>query len=98
MSNSIKVMVLEPGLLPYLKDVANELGPLQKLVGGFIELHHVAGQIKLLCNEEGRLLALPPMDVRGSVFFGTLVFVRDQDGDFVSLTEEDVKLLNTILK
>lgn len=80
----------------YTKEVDNTLETFQKLVGGYIETTSIVGLrekgIIIVCNEMGLLDGLAP-NVNAYPFFfcGNLVFTSyDDEGDFVSLTEEQV--------
>jgi hypothetical protein len=57
------------------------------LVGGFVELVHVAGNTFARCNEYGLLQNLPP---NACGFVGDFfIFNRNAEGEWVSVPEDD---------
>ncbi len=56
----MKVVIVEPLLRPYEKDIDTSLEATQKIIGGTIQaIYPFADQeIALICNDEGRLLRL----------------------------------------
>ena len=89
----IKVVMQNPGEISRIVTVPNTLEALQKLVGGYIEPHHICGSLVLVMDEDGRLKGLPE-NIRCAQY-GTIVgpvFVTaDQDEDFRSLTPEEIQ-------
>lgn len=76
--DKIEVIVKEPGKPMYKKMIRNELEEFQDIVEGFIETIPVdrGGRVGLICNEEGKLLDLPPNFIIGSdIIMGNAVFV-----------------------
>ncbi len=57
----IRVLMCPANGEPYLTNIQNELRPVQKAVGGYIEVVTISEKPKviLVCNEEGRLMGLP---------------------------------------
>ena len=56
----MKVLMVEPGKVPYETDLANDLKPMQKAVGGMIQcVYPFHERAVLVCNDEGKLLGLP---------------------------------------
>lgn len=56
----MKVLMVEPGKVPYETDLASDLKSLQKAVGGTIEcVYPYTEPVGLVCNDEGKLLGLP---------------------------------------
>jgi hypothetical protein len=75
-------------------EIENELEPMKKIVGGFIQMVQVLDW-NMVCNEEGKLDGLPPnryidelKDVIAGTFF--LSSAVDDEGEFTSLTQEEV--------
>lgn len=73
--------------------VENELEPLQRLVGGYLEHTTLAElearNIHLLVNEEGLLMGLDPNENLYPFFFvGNVVFVSTDGDEFASLSDE----------
>lgn len=48
----IKILIVEPTLDPYVKEVENTLEKKQKIVGGLIEFVELEDDIDLICNEK----------------------------------------------
>lgn len=59
MKLTIRVAVFRPGAEVTFEDLRNELEPMQKLVGGYIENVRLSRVLHLICNEEGKLHDLP---------------------------------------
>ena len=56
----LRVLVVEPEKVPYVKDIPHTLEALQQEVGGLIEVvYPFRDMVGLVCNEEGKLLGLP---------------------------------------
>ena len=87
------VLVVEPGLRPYEKEIGDRLPDLQKEIGGMIEVvYPFQDPVALICNEEGKLLGLPLnralQDENGrtyDVIAGTFLLAGLGDEDFLSL-------------
>lgn len=91
----MNVLVVEPGYLPYekeIKDSADHLEQMQAIVGGLIEpiypYHH---EVAIVCNEEGLINGLPfNRSVPGGYggVFGTFFICGLGEEDFCSLPPE----------
>lgn len=96
MQRNIRVLVVEPNMLPYEKVIPNRLKDKQELVGGNIEYTRVDNDESalLICNEEGKILGLPyNRDIGHDVIAGTFILVGDDPdiGEDRSLTDEQVE-------
>jgi transposase len=96
MQRNIRVLVVEPNMLPYEKVIPNRLKDKQELVGGNIEYTRVDNDESalLICNEEGKILGLPyNRDIGHDVIAGTFIMVGDDPdiGEDRSLTDEQVE-------
>lgn len=103
MSNKIKVLIIEPQKIPYVKEIENVLEELQNIVGGYIEPIYqemtANDNIMLIANEEGKPLNLPfNRFVRGgldnmpmSTIRGTFFLVSSEGEDFVSLPDDMIQ-------
>ena len=91
----IKVLKIEPGKLPKVVELKNELTALQEAVSigadyrGLIEIVSLDEKTCLLLNEEGKLIGLKPnrrlgWDILCGVFY---VVGQNGDGDLCSLDE-----------
>lgn len=91
----MNVLVVEPGLLPYEKELKG-LRDMQELVGGYIQaIYPFKDAVALVCNESGMIDGLDfnrsiPERGYGGVF-GTFFVCGLGEQDFISLTPEQVK-------
>ena len=57
----MQVVIVEPEKKPEVREIGNSLEAMQQVVGGFIEaLYPFDEPVALICNEEGKLMDLPP--------------------------------------
>lgn len=93
----MNVLIIEPGKLPYQKDIPEGLESLQKIVGGYIEcVYPFNDNAAVIVNEEGKLTSDPELnramyDDYGRVvdiYCGNMIIVGLGDEDFCSLTSE----------
>lgn len=106
--SELRIVVLEPDKPACVKVIPNTLEAMQGVVNGYIE---IAGRFRIadrkknleisgvvICNEEGRLLALPLQVVPwvGRVA-GTIFFVSDDPPEMVSLPEPHAARLVEVL-
>ena len=59
--NKIRILYVQPGKYPEERLVANELRPLQQLVGGYMQAVYPCSKDKvaLVCNDSGKVDGLP---------------------------------------
>ena len=88
----MNVLVVEPGYLPYekeIKDGADHLEQMQAIVGGLIEpIYPYHEEVAIACNEEGLINGLPfNRSVPGGYggVFGTFFICGLGEEDFCSL-------------
>ena len=56
----MKILLVEPGEEPALKELAGSLKSMQEIVGGTIQaIYPFEESVALICNDEGKLLGLP---------------------------------------
>ena len=92
----MKVLMVEPGKVPYAKEIEPGLKSLQEQVGGFIEaVYPYDDLVALICNEEGKLLGMELnralRDDDGKVYdimAGPFMVVGVGEEDFASLTDD----------
>lgn len=91
----MNVLVVEPGYLPYekeIKDGADQLEQMQAIVGGLIEpIYPYHEEVAIVCNEEGLINGLPfNRSVPGGYggVFGTFFICGLGEEDFCSLPPE----------
>ena len=94
----IKVLMVEPGKAPVVTTLKNDLQSLQEAVSigadyvGLIEIIGIDDGVCILCNEEGKLINLPPNrrfynDVLVGVFY---ILSEDGDGNLTSLSQDKI--------
>jgi phosphopentomutase len=91
----MRVLYKAPGEVPRTMVIPNELGVLQQLVGGYIEVVKI-GRILIIVNEEGKLEQLEKnfrVEVYDDTIRGSAVFVRANGAEFDSLTGKDIEEL-----
>ena len=98
-NEKMAVLVVEPGMSPYVKEIDSGLKSLRTEVGGWIEaIYPFYEEVALICNEEGKLCGLPLnralMNEYGEiddVIAGTFLVVGLGEEDFCSLSDEYIK-------
>lgn len=98
-NEKMTVLVVEPGMSPYVKEIDSGLKSLQSEVGGWIEaVYPFEEEVALICNEEGKLSELPlNRALRGDyggvydIIAGTFLVVGLGEEDFCSLSDEYIK-------
>jgi len=99
----IKVIIKRVDAQPELTVIQNNLGKAWFIVCGDIEIVRLEKNVLLVCNENGKMLRMTPnfgiargmnIGVRGNVFFCTV----DSEGEFASLTAEQVVYVFDLLK
>jgi hypothetical protein len=103
----MKVLVLSNGQLEE-KNIENTLEELQKIVGGYIEIPPLSrvfaeNGIDVIINEEGKFIEglKPEIAILDSetgrildLVYGNCIFAsHDEEGETVSLTEEQIKIV-----
>lgn len=92
----IRVIIKQPGRIPYVTYISNALENLQKTVGGYIETVTVSQDCVIISNEEGAINDMPyNCTVCGVQFFRPLIFagVKDDEFDSLGLSLNDFKAL-----
>lgn len=100
-SKNLKVMVKRVGKQPTVETIENTLKAKQQLVNGLIEIVPYNDEILIVCNEEGKLLNMPPNLIFDYDYIaGDCFFVGDdyKNGDFKSLTDKQIKEVEEIIK
>ena len=96
MTETITVLVVEPGKRPYTKKIQPGLKSLQKEVGGYIEaVYPFPEPVAIVCRETGKLDGCPLnralRDETGTIYdiiAGTFLVVGLTEEDFGSLSPE----------
>ena len=92
MEKEIRVVIIEPGVPSYRKTIPNTLEAFQNIVGGYIEVVPLPGNVRMIVNEEGKLLSLPKNKAATELYqkisdyiAGTAIITATRGEDFVSL-------------
>lgn len=88
----------------YIGEIENTLEAKQKYVQGLIQVISLNSQIDIICNDEGKLMGLEPnrafMDGEDilDIFVGDILACRhDAEGNFTSIKEEDIPIIESML-
>lgn len=94
---TIKCIKVVAGEKAVIEERENSLKDWQSEVGGLIEVAYhsdsdgVGENVLIICNEEGKLLQLPPNRFFGrDILCGTFFLVGEGGDDFRSLTENEI--------
>jgi hypothetical protein len=88
--NSIRVLKIEPGKMPYEKEIPNDLEGIQAEVEGLFECVYLEGNCIAVVNEEGKINGMElNCRIGNDIIAGPFFICGDnQEGEFVSLTDE----------
>lgn len=94
----MRILLVEPGKRPILKEIDGSFKSMQEIVGGTIQaLYPFEEPVALICNDEGKLLGLPLnralQDEEGRIYdivAGTFFLCGAPEGNdrFESLTRQ----------
>jgi hypothetical protein len=93
--STIRVAVMRPAERVAFEEIENDLEPMQKIVGGYIEPLFLPDGLVVVFNEEGQHLGLTPNRfIEGSplhrvLLHGTFFVARKIGDEFASITPED---------
>lgn len=100
-NNNIRVMIVKPGEPAQKALIPNRLEAFQLGVGGFIEVIPMPGMpgCWIVCDEEGKLKNYDfNRRVGGHALVGIFIVTAQEGEDFRSLTEEECKRVEQLLK
>lgn len=81
MKDYIKVIIKNPGRPYAVREIKNELHTLQKIVDGYIETATLFTDAVVICNEEGRLIAMDyNCRISNVAFYGPII-IAGIDGE-----------------
>lgn len=84
--NKIYVLTKRPGEPPRRVWISDTLENLQRFVGGYIEIVHIASDLVLICDEEGRLKNKPyNCTLLGAPFVGDIIICGTRGEELDSL-------------
>ena len=105
-SQTIRVLIVEPGKAPYAAEISAGLAALQEKVEGLIQaLYPFDDPVAVIANDEGKLLGLPwnrPLfDEDGNIYdilVGTFLVVGLTEDDFGSLSDELIQKYTEVFR
>lgn len=97
---TIKILKIEVGKEPYVKEIPNELKALQTEVGGLIQPVELGLGAIAIVNEEGKLNGSQPNRWLGDydIICGDFFICGDDGEDFGSLSDEQINALTNQFK
>ena len=82
----IRVIIKDPGSKPRSVWISDTLENLQKHVGGYIEINHIATDLVVICDEEGRLKDKPfCARILNWNFVGTIILAGSKGEDLADI-------------
>ncbi len=94
----IRILIIKPDTKPFVEDIDGSLESMQKVVGGYIQaVYPFDDNVVLVCNEEGKILDLPPnrplKNNEGEItdmICGDFFIAGEGEEDFVSISDEQI--------
>lgn len=98
--NTIKVLKIEPGKMPYEKEMVNDLEGIQAEVEGMFECVYLDNNCIAVVNEEGKLNGMElNRRIGNDIIAGPFFICGDSDdGEFISLTDEQMDVFASEFK
>lgn len=95
----VKVLIVEPILDPYVKEINNTLEEKQNIVEGLIQIEELENNIDLIYNEESKILNLEMNRIiKNDVVCGIFIIVGQRNGEHISLTEQQIRKYKAYFK
>ena len=94
----MRVLFKEPGKDPRTMIIPNDLGTLQQLVDGYIEVVRLKDGLIMVVDEEGKLKNKQPnfkVAALRDTIVGNAIFCGEDGEDFADIDEHDLSLLQT---
>lgn len=88
----MRILKIEPGKAPYVKEMADGLEAIQQEVQGLFQPVYMEDGVLLCCNDEGKLNGMAPnRRLEDDIICGPFFLVGDDlGGGLCSLTDEQV--------
>lgn len=104
----VTALIVEPGKLPYIKEIATDHKTLASIVEGHLErINPYRDEVQIICNERGKVMGLPSnraiLSSKGEVvdvIAGTFIVIGEKEysEEYSSLTDEDIENYYEIFK
>lgn len=93
MEERIRVLKIEPGKVPYVKEISNDYQASQREVGGLIDCFGFGDGCIAVVNDEGKCNGMEPnRRYRDDIICGPFFICADgREGDFISLTDAQIE-------
>lgn len=90
--NTIRILKIEPGKIPYEKEINNDLKGIQAEVEGLFECVYLDDNCIAVVNEEGKINGMElNRRIGNDIIAGPFFICGDsEEGEFVSLTDEQL--------
>lgn len=95
--NTIRVLKIELGIAPYVKEIENDYRASQREVGGLIDCFGLGDGCIAVMNDESKINGMKPnRRYRDDIICGPFFICGDgRGGDFISLTDEQIEHYST---
>ena len=94
----MKIVIKRPAEKPEVCEIQGTLENLMEIVGGYIECVNIVDNILCVCNEEGKLMELPPNFVfNGDMIVGDVFFCAGGEEEFESLNDDQIEFTMNVM-
>lgn len=97
--SKIRVLIKAPGRRCNLAEIENNSETFQQIINGPEEAVTLASGLVCICNENGKLNGAGrnvPIYGGWDYLVGTVIFCGTAEGDFTSITNRDIEILNFV--
>lgn len=95
----IKILIVDPTLDPYVKEIENTLVKKQNIVGGLIDFIELEENVDLIYNDEGKIYNLPMNRIiKNDIICGTFIIAGQKNGETISLTDNQIRKYKSYFK
>lgn len=90
--NLIRILKIEPGKTPYVKEISNDLEGSQAEVQGLIDCIRLEDRSIAVINDEGKINGMEPnRRYRNDIICGPFFICGSSEDEFTSLTDEQIE-------
>lgn len=94
----LRIVIKKAGQNPEVKEIQGTLENLKEIVGGYIECIRIVDNILCVCNEDGKLMRLPPnFAFNGDIIVGDVFFCAGGEEEFESLNDDQIEFLKVVM-